>query len=179
MQGRLQALPDAGGAPAVELGGDGAPGREVVGQLPPLAAGAQEVQDGVDEAAAIDFDGVADLGKAARTDVGANELPLLIGQVAGVLFGRRHARIIRTRSICKPPLRNSNKNPSEGSRNKSWPVAVSGRRDGSTAACHTGFSVGGLARPRTGTVRPPSGSCPTRCREAPAAAPGGPRCAAP
>src|SRR5262245_57475136 len=131
MQGRLQALPDAGGAPAVELGGDGAPGREVVGQLPPLAAGAQEVQDGVDEAAAIDFDGVADLGKAARTDVGANELPLLIGQVAGVLFGRRHARIIRTRSICKPPLRRSR--GADGG-NLSCPRVLGERSRGATRA---------------------------------------------
>jgi hypothetical protein len=59
-------------APAAERAGDGAPGREVVGQLPPLAAGAQQVEEGIDRVTALDLDGVADLGKAARTDKGAD-----------------------------------------------------------------------------------------------------------
>jgi signal transduction histidine kinase len=35
-------------------------------------------------------------------------------------------------------LRNSNKNPSGGSCNRSWPAAKSGRRDGSMAVCRSG-----------------------------------------
>ena len=46
-QGIVDLMPDAGLAPAVILGGDRAPGREVVGQLAPLAAGPQDVQDRV------------------------------------------------------------------------------------------------------------------------------------
>jgi hypothetical protein len=40
VEGVMNALPQSADAPAVKLGGDGPPGREVVGQLPPRAAGA-------------------------------------------------------------------------------------------------------------------------------------------
>ena len=47
VQGMMDAQPQTAGAPAMEVGGDGAPGWEVVGQLPPLAAGAFQVENGV------------------------------------------------------------------------------------------------------------------------------------
>src|SRR5262249_59600628 len=99
--------------------------------------------------------------------------------VLEVAFEIAAAGIVVAEVVAEDGLRNSNKNPSAGSCSRSWPVAESGRRDGSTAACHTGSSAGGLARPKQGCARPHSGSCPGRCRAMSAAAPGGPRCDAP
>ena len=96
-------VPDARLAPAVELGGDGAPGREVVGQAAPLAAGGQDVQDGIDQVLAGDDDGVTGLGPAFGQQR-ADRLPLLVREVAGIHAPLAHARIIGRGSICKPPL---------------------------------------------------------------------------
>ncbi len=72
-------------------------------------------------------------------------------------------------------LRNSFKNPAGGSCSRSSPTANSGTPDGSQAVCRSGSSIVALARPKTASAPRPSGSCPTRCREVFAAAPGGPR----
>src|SRR6516225_11062450 len=55
--GRTQAIVP----PAVELRRDGAPGGEVVGQLSPLAAGPEDVEDGVEEVPPV-HGGRADTG---------------------------------------------------------------------------------------------------------------------
>src|SRR2546423_894123 len=45
----VDALQGAVGAPLVEVAPGGAPGGEVLGEEPPLAAGPQDVEDGVDD----------------------------------------------------------------------------------------------------------------------------------
>ena len=50
-QGGVDLRPQAAVAPGVEVVGHQAPGREVVGQQPPGAAGAGDVQGGVDDLA--------------------------------------------------------------------------------------------------------------------------------
>gem|GEM_PF-1528271 len=53
MEGMMNAQPQSVDSPAVEVGGDGAPRRKVVGQLPPRAAGAFQIEDGVEDRAVI------------------------------------------------------------------------------------------------------------------------------
>src|SRR5262249_17047024 len=72
--------------------------------------------------------------------------------------GRRTAAVFR--------VRNCFKNPSGGPCSRSWRVAGSGTRGGSTAACHSGSSAAVLARPTRACSRRPTGSCPGHCRAA-------------
>src|SRR5262249_18761979 len=70
-------------APGVEVAPGGALGREVAGQIAPLAAGAEGVEDGIDD---IPYGGLA--GPAAARfgrQVGFDQGPLGIGEVAGVM----------------------------------------------------------------------------------------------
>ena len=70
-------------SPLVEVAPDGALGREVVGQVPPLAAGAEDVEDGVEDVPHVGLAGpsAAGLGRDVRLDQG----PLGVGDVAGVV----------------------------------------------------------------------------------------------
>ena len=67
--------------PLVEVPPDRALGREVVGEIAPLAAGAEEVEDGIDD--------IPQVGRAGPTaagfgrDVRLDQSPLGVGQVAG------------------------------------------------------------------------------------------------
>src|SRR5215471_14593360 len=99
----MHPLPSTVLAPVVVLGGDGAPRREVVGQLAPLATGTADVEDGVDEGAAANpLGGTTSLGLGQQ---GLDHGPLLVRQITGVSFPFvAHARIIRAWSIRKRPL---------------------------------------------------------------------------
>ena len=67
--------------PLVEVAPDGALGREVLGQVTPLAAGAQDVEDGIDDVAQVGLAGpAAGVDGQVRLDQG----PLRVGDVAGV-----------------------------------------------------------------------------------------------
>src|SRR5262249_1166975 len=67
--------------PLVEVAPDGALGREVLGQVAPLAAGPHDVEDGVEHVA---HRGRAGPAAGVHRDQGLDQGPLLIGQVAGV-----------------------------------------------------------------------------------------------
>ena len=78
-------------APAVEVAPDGAPGREVRRQIAPLAAGAEDVQNGVEDVPLVGLAGPAATGFGR--DVGLDEGPLGVGEVAGVMV---HSHAITT-----------------------------------------------------------------------------------
>src|SRR5262245_61218052 len=68
--------------PLVEIPPHGALGREVLGEIPAWAAGAREVEDGIDD--------IPQVGLARSSPGGAGEVrldpgPLLVGDVAGVV----------------------------------------------------------------------------------------------
>src|SRR6266852_2758079 len=74
--------------PLVEVPPHGGLGREVLGEVAPLAAGTQEVEDGIDD--------VAQVGRArspARVDgqVRLDQSPLRVADVAGVGLGSHDA----------------------------------------------------------------------------------------
>src|SRR5262249_57633624 len=71
-------------SPLSDVAPDGTPGREVVGEVAPLAAGPQEVEDGVED---IAHRGLAGPATGVHGDKGLDEGPLLVGQVAGVSLG--------------------------------------------------------------------------------------------
>jgi hypothetical protein len=68
--------------PLVEVPPDGAPGREVDGEVPLLAAGAEDVQDGVDDVPRV---GHAGSPAGVDWDVQLDQGPLRVGDVAGVM----------------------------------------------------------------------------------------------
>ena len=78
--------------PLVEVPPDGALGREVLGQVAPLAAGAQDVEDGIDDVPQV---GLAGPPAGVDGDVRLDQRPLLVGHVAGV--GLRSHPILRAR----------------------------------------------------------------------------------
>src|SRR5262249_29959519 len=80
-------------SPAVELRRDGAPRREVVGQLPPLTAGPQDVEDGVEEVPPVDAGGAAHLLGLGQQ--GPQQLPLAVGQVARIRFTFAHTSLYK------------------------------------------------------------------------------------
>src|SRR5262249_17385732 len=67
--------------PLVEVAPDGALGREVLGQVAPLAAGPHDVEDGVEHVA---HRGRAGPAAGVHKDQGLGQGPLLVGQVARV-----------------------------------------------------------------------------------------------
>src|SRR3982751_4703810 len=73
------------GPPPVEVAPDGALGGQVAGQVAPLAAGAEDVEDGVQDIPHLGLAGppAAGLGREMRHD----QVPLGIGDVAGVVVG--------------------------------------------------------------------------------------------
>ena len=70
--------------PLVEVPPDGALGREVLGQVAPLAPGPQDVEDGVDHVAQV---GGAGPPAGLDRQVGLDQRPLLVGDVTGVGLG--------------------------------------------------------------------------------------------
>src|SRR3954451_18200163 len=74
---------DAVAPPAVEVAPDGALGGEVAGEVTPLATGAEDVEDGVEDVAHVSLTGPpAGLdGRDVRLDQG----PLRVGEVTGVV----------------------------------------------------------------------------------------------
>src|SRR5262249_40716757 len=79
--------------PPVETAPDGAPGRQFAGQIPPLTAGAQHVEDGAEDVSHFGLAGppAAGFGREVRVD----QPPPGIGDVAGVVV-----RFLR----CSAPL---------------------------------------------------------------------------
>ena len=78
-------------APGIEVAPGGALGREVAGQVAPLAAGAKGVEDGIDDVPHVGLAGptATRLGR----QVGSDQGPLRIGEVAGVMV---HSHAITT-----------------------------------------------------------------------------------
>jgi len=68
-------------SPLVEVTPDGALGREVFGQVTPLATGPQDVEDGIDH---VPQGGLAGAASGVDREVWLDQRPLLIGNVAGV-----------------------------------------------------------------------------------------------
>ncbi len=71
------------GPPLVVIAPDGALGGQVAGEVPPLASGPEDIEDGVEDVAHVGLAGppAAWLGREVRLDQG----PLGIGDVAGVV----------------------------------------------------------------------------------------------
>ena len=70
--------------PLIEVAPDGTLGREVLGEVPPLTAGPQDVENGIRDVAHRGFAGTA---SRVHGDGRLDERPLRVGQVAGVLLG--------------------------------------------------------------------------------------------
>src|SRR5205085_7488328 len=81
--------------PLVEVAPGGAFGREVLGQVAPLAPGAQHVEAGIDHVPEI---GLAGPSSGVDRDQVPDQSPLLIGHVAGILI------CSRPNSLWKHPL---------------------------------------------------------------------------
>src|SRR5262249_6459228 len=69
--------------PPVEVAPDGAPGREVDGQVAPLAAGAGDVEDGVEDVPHVGLAGPAAAGFGGQ--MGLDQGPPGVAEVAGVM----------------------------------------------------------------------------------------------
>ena len=69
--------------PLVEVAPDGALGREIDGQIAPLAAGAEDVEDGVEDVPHVCLAGPTAAGFGRH--VGLDQGPLRVGDVAGVM----------------------------------------------------------------------------------------------
>ena len=83
-QGVMDRVQGAVMPPFIEVAPHGALGRKVLGEVAPLAAGAQHIQDGVEHVA---HGGGAGAASGVDRDKGFDELPLFVGQVAGVSLG--------------------------------------------------------------------------------------------
>ena len=70
-------------SPLIEVPPDGALEREVDGQIPPLATGAEDLEDGVEYIPQIGLEGASTGGSRRKMRVGQD--PLLVGDVAGVV----------------------------------------------------------------------------------------------
>ena len=69
--------------PLVEVAPDGALGREVERQVSPLAAGAENVEDGVEDIPHVRLAGPS--AGVDRRDVRLDQSPLCVGDVAGIM----------------------------------------------------------------------------------------------
>src|SRR6516165_4756874 len=69
--------------PLVEVAPDGALGREVLGEVTPLAAGAEDVEDGVGDIPQVGLSGSA--AGADRREVALDQGPLRVSDVAGIM----------------------------------------------------------------------------------------------
>jgi hypothetical protein len=78
----VELLPQSGLPPAPEHRVDGLPFREVDRQLSPLAAGADDVQDRVEDVSTVDRRSPALRGLWQER---SEKLPLLVCQVAGII----------------------------------------------------------------------------------------------
>ena len=78
---------DAVVAPLVEVAPDGALGREIPGQIPPMAAHAEDGEDGIDDVTRV---GLARSPAGVNGDMRWEQSPLRVGDVAGRMV-RAHA----------------------------------------------------------------------------------------
>ena len=69
--------------PVVEVPPDGALGREVLGEIAPLAAGAGDVEDGVNDVPQVGLAGPTAAGFGRQ--VGFEQGPLVVGEVTRVM----------------------------------------------------------------------------------------------
>jgi hypothetical protein len=83
-QGVMDLLQGAVLAPLLEVAPDGALGREVHGQEAPLAAGPQDVKDGVQD---IAHRGLAGPASGIHGDQRLDQRPLRVAEVAGIFLG--------------------------------------------------------------------------------------------
>jgi site-specific DNA recombinase len=79
----VDGVQDAPATPSVEVPPDGALGREVLGQIPPLAAGSEDVEDGVEDVAHVG--GTRPPAGWGGREVGLDQGPLLVGEVTRVV----------------------------------------------------------------------------------------------
>src|SRR5512135_2595569 len=79
--------------PLVEVPPHGALGREVLGEVAPLAAGAEDVEDGVDDVPHV---GLAGPSAGVDGDVRLDQGPLRVRDVAGVVV-RSHTPFYESR----------------------------------------------------------------------------------
>src|SRR2546423_10688058 len=80
----MNLLPGPIEAPTAVVIVDGAPGREIVGEVSPLAAGPHEVEDGVYDLANVHATSAS--ARHGRRDQRSDASPLGIGKVGGVGF---------------------------------------------------------------------------------------------
>src|SRR5262249_25338828 len=83
-QGVVEGVQGAVVPPLVEVTPDGAPGREVLGEVTPLATGPLDVEDRGEDVA---HRGLARPAAGVHRDQRLDERPWLVGQVAGVSLG--------------------------------------------------------------------------------------------
>jgi hypothetical protein len=83
-QSVMNFLPGSVETPTAVIIVDGAPGRELVGDVPPLAAGPDEVEYGVDDIANVHRTSAT--AGHGRRDQGSDASPLGIGEVGGIRF---------------------------------------------------------------------------------------------
>src|SRR4051794_18377700 len=90
-QGIMEPVQGPVPSPAIEVPPDGAPGREVDGQVAPLATGPEDVEDGVEDVAHRGLAGPSEVGLGGQ--VGLDQCPLVIGEIARVMV---HSHAITT-----------------------------------------------------------------------------------
>ena len=89
-QGLVEPLPQSDPAPRREVFEDRGPRREVIGQQPPLAAGAVEIEDGVEDHPAWMFDRSS--ARFGLRNPRLDNLPFLVGEITGVTLGWVHPK---------------------------------------------------------------------------------------
>src|SRR6266851_3467987 len=80
--------------PAIKATGDRLPGRIIVGEHAPLAPRAADVEDGIQDAAAVPGGWAPSWGRTLEQ--GTNSRPLRVGQIAGVGGGRGSTAVLWT-----------------------------------------------------------------------------------
>jgi hypothetical protein len=89
-QGIVDPDEDAGADPLIKVVPNSAPLGEVVRDIAPLTAGAQEIEDGVRDLSQVHLPGATHL--LGGFDEGPHQLPLLVRQVTGVALPGRLGR---------------------------------------------------------------------------------------
>src|SRR5581483_5765942 len=131
----VEAPPGAVPLPAAEVAVDGVPGREVARQHAPGAAGAQQVEDGVEDVAAVVLGGPAAGPRGG--DQGGDVGPLHVRQVGRVVLPA-HGPILRRRTATNRLFQQAlSINPLGFSRRHGYPVSSASGSDASDRP-HTG-----------------------------------------
>src|SRR5262249_15692629 len=90
-QGVVNLFPQPAESPTAEDRVDGFPFGKIAGQLPPLAAGAVEVQDRIDDPTTIDRSSTT-LGRPGQQR--SNQLALSIREIAGIIRAHRYGSVL-------------------------------------------------------------------------------------